>query len=118
MPVGSFVHLAPDCSSWGVPARGTSTSSYINPNGNLFNEWVRFANQHLSRFLSYSFWSVLFEIFFELLINGKGEVSLASTWVIKKLSQVDSFDPGDPLEKHGVGFGAATRITLAASSSF
>ena len=46
-----YGHLAPDCSSWGVPARGTSCRNFMNVAGNLFLEWVRGANKMISRFL-------------------------------------------------------------------
>ena len=46
-----YGHLAPDCSSWGVPARGTSCRNFINVAGNLSLEWVRGANKMISRFL-------------------------------------------------------------------
>lgn len=49
MPPGSIVTLGCDCSSWTVPARGTSMRNFINPNGNLFLQWVRKSNCMVSR---------------------------------------------------------------------
>ena len=53
MPLGSFVHMAPDCSSWGVPSRGTSWRTSLNVAGNILNGWVRDSNIQVSRPLSY-----------------------------------------------------------------
>ena len=52
MDVDSFGHFAPDCSSWGVPSRGTSLRNYINAAGNIGNSWVKGANVQVSRNLS------------------------------------------------------------------
>ena len=41
----------PDCSSWGVPARGTSMRNFVNIEGNLFLAWVRGSSTMVSRFL-------------------------------------------------------------------
>ena len=41
LPVNGLGLLAPDCSSWGVPARGTSKRSPINVFGNIFLQWVQ-----------------------------------------------------------------------------
>lgn len=53
MPMGSFGHFAPDCSSWGVPSRGTSWRTYLNASGNVMNGWVQSGNLQVSRSLSY-----------------------------------------------------------------
>ena len=49
MPPGSIVTLGCDCSSWTVPARGTSMRNFLNPYGNVFLEWVRKSNCMVSR---------------------------------------------------------------------
>ena len=54
MDENAMGHLAPDCSSWGVPSRGTSWRTYVNFAGNIFLPWVRGANLQVSRFLSLS----------------------------------------------------------------
>lgn len=51
IPNGLFL-AAPDCSSWGVPARGTSKRNYINANGDLRLEWVSKSNTMVSRKLA------------------------------------------------------------------
>ena len=52
MPPDSLPLAAPGCSSWGLPARGTSRRSSINPCGNVFLQWVRESNCMMSRNLS------------------------------------------------------------------
>ena len=52
MDVDSFGHFAPDCSSWGIPSRGTSLRNFINAAGNVCNSWVKGANLQVSRNLS------------------------------------------------------------------
>lgn len=42
---------APDCGSWGIPCRGTSMRSYINPDGYVAYGFVARANMMISRFL-------------------------------------------------------------------
>ena len=66
MPVDSLVHFAPDCSSWGVPSRGSSLRNYINVNGNVFSQWVRGANQQISRTLSLSIALILYRSIFDI----------------------------------------------------
>ena len=41
--------LAPDCSSWGMPARYTSMRSYINAGGSLDRDFVQRGNCMVSR---------------------------------------------------------------------
>ena len=41
-----------DCSSWGIPSRGTSLRNFINAAGNVCNSWVKGANLQVSRNLS------------------------------------------------------------------
>lgn len=43
--------MGPDCSSWGVPARGTSMRSAINIFGNLMSSWVRRSTTMVTRLL-------------------------------------------------------------------
>lgn len=43
--------MGPDCSSWGVPARGTSMRSAINIYGNLMSSWVRRSTTMVTRLL-------------------------------------------------------------------
>ena len=43
--------MGPDCSSWGLPARGSSMRSYINWHGNVFSTWVRRSTTMISRLL-------------------------------------------------------------------
>lgn len=52
-----MVMMGPDCSSWGVPARGTSLRSPINCYGNLFLDWVRRSNCMVSRTLGLIGWA-------------------------------------------------------------
>ena len=42
--------FAPDCSSWGIPCRGTSKRSYINYEGAVQYPFVRAGNMMVSRF--------------------------------------------------------------------
>ena len=49
MAPGSIVTMGCDCSSWTVPARGTSMRNYINAHGNIFLRWVRSSNSMVSR---------------------------------------------------------------------
>lgn len=53
MPTNSLCLAAPDCSSWGIPARGSSRRNFINSSGHLFSEWVRGANTMVARKLCY-----------------------------------------------------------------
>ena len=53
MPVNSLCLAAPDCSSWGIPARGSSHRNFVNSNGQLFYEWVRRSNAMVARKLCY-----------------------------------------------------------------
>ena len=46
-----LVLAAPDCSSWGIPARGTSLRNFVNSHGNLFLPWVRRSSTMVSRHL-------------------------------------------------------------------
>ena len=46
----------PDCSSWGIPARGTSKRSPINPLGCQFYEFVKRGNCMVSRPLGLINW--------------------------------------------------------------
>lgn len=39
MPINSLSVMAPDCSSWGIPARGSSKRNFINSTGQLFSAW-------------------------------------------------------------------------------
>ncbi|CAK9110923.1 unnamed protein product [Durusdinium trenchii] len=39
----------PDCSSWGIPARGTSWRTRVNIHGNIFLAWVRGSSCMISR---------------------------------------------------------------------
>ena len=55
MPVDSLGHLAPDCSSWGIPSRGTSLRNFVNVAGNVFLPWVQGANQMVSRNLGIAY---------------------------------------------------------------
>ena len=67
MAPDSFLMLAPVCSTWGLPNRGTSKRSFVNPFGNPILPSVREANQMMSRTLdrlvdsvdsTWSFWQV------------------------------------------------------------
>lgn len=49
LPVNGLAMFAPDCSSWGVPARGTSLRSAINVFGNVFLSWVNRSGCMVSR---------------------------------------------------------------------
>ncbi|CAJ1402925.1 unnamed protein product [Effrenium voratum] len=49
MGANSCVLFAPDCSSWGIPARGTSLRSEINFGGNRALKWIQGANKMVSR---------------------------------------------------------------------
>ncbi len=49
MPINSLSVMAPDCSSWGIPARGSSKRNFINSSGQIFSAWVRGANTMVSR---------------------------------------------------------------------
>ncbi len=51
LPVNGLALFAPDCSSWGLPARGTSKRSFINVFGNIFLAWVQDAGCMVSRIL-------------------------------------------------------------------
>ena len=53
MGANSCVLFAPDCSSWGIPARGTSLRSEINFGGNRALKWIQGANKMVSRTLGY-----------------------------------------------------------------
>ena len=46
-----FVMWAPDCGSWGIPCRGTSMRSIINPHGYEAYEFVQRANCMVGRML-------------------------------------------------------------------
>lgn len=48
-----LVPCSEDCSSWGIPARGSSRRNFINSTGHLFSEWVRGANTMVARKLCY-----------------------------------------------------------------
>ena len=47
----SIAMMGPDCSSWGLPARGSSWRSPINIHGNIFSDWVRRSTSMVSRIL-------------------------------------------------------------------
>ena len=51
MEPDSFVMLAPVCATWGLPNRGTSKRSFLNPFGNVLLPSVRDANSMMSRTL-------------------------------------------------------------------
>eukprot|EP00438_Fugacium_kawagutii_P035911 Skav206068 [mRNA] locus=scaffold288:586129:593113:- [translate_table: standard] len=63
MPVDALLHMAPDCSSWGIPSRGTSQRNFINVAGNVFNSWVRGANMQVSRAYPAKFAQSLLELY-------------------------------------------------------
>lgn len=46
---GALTLFAPDCSSWGLPCRGTSMRSFINPEGFESYQFVANANCMVSR---------------------------------------------------------------------
>ena len=50
--------FAPDCGSWGLPARSTSQRSYINPWGNEGYSFVQRGNCMVSRILQCTFWKL------------------------------------------------------------
>lgn len=52
MDANALGHCAPDCSSWGIPSRGTSLRNFINVAGNMFLPWIQGANMQVSRWLS------------------------------------------------------------------
>ena len=52
LPINGLLLMAPDCSSWGLPARGTSKRSYINVYGRSALKWVRDSGTMVSRSLS------------------------------------------------------------------
>ena len=64
----SLVHFTPDCSSWGLPARGTSLRSFTNVSGNVFLPWVQSATCMVTRTVSLlvTFWDVLGVVWFAL----------------------------------------------------
>lgn len=41
--------MGPDCSSWGVPARGTTRRTYVNVNGAMHLDFVGQGNLCISR---------------------------------------------------------------------
>ena len=49
MHPNSIGMMGPDCSSWGLPARGSSWRSPINIFGNVFSDWVRRSTSMVSR---------------------------------------------------------------------
>ncbi|CAK9081550.1 unnamed protein product [Durusdinium trenchii] len=49
MDANALGHCAPDCSSWGIPSRGTSLRNFINVAGNMFLPWIQGANMQVSR---------------------------------------------------------------------
>lgn len=51
LSVNGLALFAPDCSSWGVPARGTSKRSFINVFGNIYLKWVQDSGCMVSRML-------------------------------------------------------------------
>ena len=51
MVVNGLLLAGPDCSSWGVPARGTSLRNWINIHGNQYLGWVRGSSTMVSRLL-------------------------------------------------------------------
>ena len=44
--------LGPQCSSWGLPNRGTSLRSYVNFHGAEEYQYIRLANKMISRSLA------------------------------------------------------------------
>ena len=51
MPVNGLLLAAPDCGSWGLPARGTSLRSFINVHGRVGLQWIQNAACMVSRML-------------------------------------------------------------------
>ena len=51
MHANSVGVMGPDCSSWGLPARGSSMRSPININGYVLSDWVRRSSVMVTRFL-------------------------------------------------------------------
>ena len=45
--------MGPDCSSWGLPARGTSQRNYMNSLGAVHLKWVSDSNVTISRKLGW-----------------------------------------------------------------
>ena len=51
MPVNGLLLAAPDCGSWGLPARGTSLRSVINVHGRVGLQWIQNASCMVARML-------------------------------------------------------------------
>ena len=105
MPVDSLGHFAPDCSSWGMPARGTSLRSFLNWQGNVHLAWVQRANQQVARNLG---WTC-----FETAL-GQWDRTLQKESLTAK---DNSCDIGHAIQKHGMGSGAASELSIGAASS-
>ena len=86
MPVDSLVMMAPDCSSWGVPSRGTSRRNFINSYGNVFLQWIQSSNCMFSRCLETKWWynlhiNSLYMNELSPIYNGTSKLSLRLTLV-------------------------------------
>ena len=59
--------MGPDCSSWGLPARGSSLRSFANIFGNVFSSWVQRCSTMITRLLAginyicHVYWPVKFK---------------------------------------------------------
>lgn len=59
--------MGPDCSSWGLPARGSSLRSFVNIFGNVFSSWVQRSSTMITRLLAginyicHVYWPVKFK---------------------------------------------------------
>jgi hypothetical protein len=100
MMVNGVAMMGPDCSSWGLPARGSSWRSTINIHGFILSRWVQRSSMMITRLLDVTATFHLFGIF--------GDIYKFDFYISCPTSEAGATHIGSPCKPLHMDSGTAT----------